>query len=78
MCLSVPMQITHIKGFEAQCAARGATRSVNLSLLQEHTVHVGDWVQIHLGYAIQTIDADSAEQSWALFDQLLADAPLAA
>ena len=72
------MQITRIEGLEAQCAARGARRSVNLSLLQEGKVQVGDWVQIHLGYAIHTIDAESAEQSWVLFDQLLADTPLVA
>lgn len=78
MCLSVPMQITRIEGFEALCAARGATRSVNLSLLQDRSVQAGDWVLIHLGYAVQIIDADSAEQSWALFDQLLAEAPLMA
>lgn len=70
MCLAIPMQITRIDGLNARCAIRGVERDVSLFLLQDEDVKVGDFVLIHVGYAIQTLSADAAEASWELFDQL--------
>ena len=74
MCLAVPMQITHIEGFSARCAAKGVERDVSLFLLQDETLQAGDYVLIHVGYAIQKLSAAEARSSWELFDQLLAEA----
>ncbi len=70
MCLAVPMQITAIDGFDAHCCARGVEREVSLFLLQGEPVTIGDFVLVHVGYAIQRISAEQARQSWELFDQL--------
>lgn len=72
MCLAIPMQITQINGFEARCSAKGVARDVSLFMLQDEPIGVGDWVLIHVGYAIQKISAEEARESWELFDQLLA------
>ena len=72
MCLAIPMQITQIDGFAARCSAKGVVRDVSLFMLQDEPIGVGDWVLIHVGYAIQKISAEEARESWELFDQLLA------
>ena len=71
MCLAVPMQVTRIDGLNARCAIRGVERDVSLFLLQDQKVQVGDFVLIHVGYAIQTLSAEEAASSWELFDQIL-------
>ena len=71
MCLAIPMRITHINGFEARCSAKGIAREVSLFMLQDEPVSIGDWVLIHVGYALQKISAEEAQESWELFDQLL-------
>lgn len=73
MCLAIPMQITHVDGFNARCAAKGVEREVSLFLLQDESIQVGDYVLIHVGYAIQKITEAEALSSWELFDQMYAE-----
>ncbi|MDD2761780.1 MAG: HypC/HybG/HupF family hydrogenase formation chaperone [Methylomonas sp.] len=70
MCLAVPMQITHIDGFNARCSAKGVQREVSLFLLQDDDIQVGDHVLIHVGYAIQKISEQDAQTAWELFDRM--------
>lgn len=72
MCLAVPMQITRLDGFSARCAARGVEREVSLFMLQDEGIVPGDFVLVHVGYAIQKISREDAEATWELFDQILA------
>ena len=72
MCLAIPMQITAIDGFVAQAAAKGVAREVSLFLLQDEMPVVGDYVMVHVGYAIQTMSAVEAHSAWELFDEMLA------
>ncbi|MCB1918386.1 MAG: HypC/HybG/HupF family hydrogenase formation chaperone [Candidatus Competibacteraceae bacterium] len=78
MCLAIPMQITQINGFEARCSAKGVMRQVSLFMLQDEPIGIGDWVLIHVGYAIQKISAEEARESWELFDELLAGEEMSA
>lgn len=71
MCLAIPMQISHIDGYNARCAAKGVQREVSLFLLQDDDVQVGDYVLIHVGYAIQKISEQDAKTAWELFDEML-------
>ena len=64
-------QVTRIDGLNARCAIRGVEREVSLFLLQGEDIKVGDFVLIHVGYAIQTLSAEEAASSWELFDQIL-------
>jgi hydrogenase expression/formation protein HypC len=72
MCLAVPMQVDAIQGFQARCSSKGVSRDVNLFLLQDQTVAVGEHVLVHLGYALQVIDAAEAQRYWDVFDEVLA------
>ncbi len=69
MCLGIPMQIVHIEGFSARCEAKGVTRTVSLFLLQDDMPRAGDHVIVHVGYALQTIDAARARDAWALWEE---------
>ena len=73
MCLAVPMQITKIDGFNAHCVAKGVERDVSLFLLQDETIKEGDYLLIHVGYAIQRISEEEALSTWELLDQMLAE-----
>lgn len=78
MCLAVPMQIIDIDGVDARCRARGVERLVSLFMLQHEPPQVGDWVLVHVGYALQRVDAEEARATWEVFDQLNAgEHPLA-
>jgi hydrogenase expression/formation protein HypC len=71
MCLGIPMQITAINGFNARCSAKGVEREVSLFMLQEEPITVGDFVMVHVGYAIQKMTSQEAQSTWELFDELL-------
>ena len=73
MCLAVPMKITKINGFQCTCEARGVAREVSLFMLQDETIEVGDHILVHVGYAIQKVSEEEAAESWALFDEVLAE-----
>lgn len=72
MCLGIPMQIVEIDGFTAHCEAKGVAREVNLFLLQDTSLSAGDFVMVHIGYAIQKITTDHALSAWELYDEMLA------
>ena len=71
MCLAVPMKIRKIEGFQCTCEARGIEREVSLFMLQDEQLEPGDNILVHVGYAIQKVSDEEAEESWALFDQIL-------
>ena len=72
MCLGIPMQIQEIDGFIAHCEAKGIQRDVNLFLMQDTALTCGDYVMVHVGYAIQKITEQHARSAWELYDEMLA------
>ena len=72
MCLAVPMTIKSIDGFACTCEARGIEREVSLFMMQGEELTPGDNVLVHVGYAIQKVSAEEAQETWALFDERLA------
>jgi hydrogenase expression/formation protein HypC len=69
MCLAVPAKITEINGEEAVLDYGGVTRKANISMLSD--VIVGDYVLVHVGYAISKLDEDVAKETLKLWDELL-------
>jgi hydrogenase expression/formation protein HypC len=72
MCLGIPMQIVEIQGFNARCTAKGVERDVSLFMLQHETCQPGEYVVVHVGYAIQKMTEEEAQSAWEIYDQLLA------
>lgn len=72
MCLGVAMRVVEIDGYNAVCEAKGVRREVSLFTLQDEPVAVGDYVMVHVGYAIQKMTEQEARSVWELLDQMLA------
>lgn len=71
MCLAIPMQLQHIDGLQARCEAKGVQRDVSLFMLQDEPLAPGDFVLVHVGYALQRISAQEAMSTWELLDEVL-------
>ncbi|OUD15489.1 HypC/HybG/HupF family hydrogenase formation chaperone [Thioflexithrix psekupsensis] len=71
MCLGIPMQIVEINQFIARCAAKGVERDVSLFMLQHEALSAGDYVMVHVGYAIQKMTEQEAQSSWELLDEMV-------
>ncbi|MCP5143068.1 MAG: HypC/HybG/HupF family hydrogenase formation chaperone [Chromatiales bacterium] len=72
MCLGIPMQVKSVSEFTARCEAKGIERDVSLFMLQHETIAEGDYVVVHVGYAIQKVTEADARTAWELYDQMLA------
>lgn len=66
MCLGIPGRIVEmVDGFADQLAlvdVEGAQRKINVGMLEEKPA-VGDWVLIHMGFALELIDEAKAEEA---------------
>jgi hydrogenase expression/formation protein HypC len=63
MCLGIPGQIVEIDADNDQLArvdVTGVRRIINIGLLEDEVLAVGDWVLIHVGFAMSKIDEDEA------------------
>ena len=69
MCLGIPMRVVTVDGLSSRCEAKGITRTVSLFLLQDAMPRPGDHVIVHVGYALQTISQEQAQDAWALWDE---------
>jgi hydrogenase expression/formation protein HypC len=69
MCLGIPGQVVEkLEGYGGQLAlvdVEGAQRKVNIGLLEDQRLASGDWVLIHMGFAVERVDAAAAEQAMA-------------
>jgi len=72
MCLGIPMQIKQIDGFNARCEAKGVERDVSLFMMQHEPLVDGDFVIVHVGYAIQKVSPEEAATAWEVYDEMLA------
>ncbi|MDI6643239.1 MAG: HypC/HybG/HupF family hydrogenase formation chaperone [Candidatus Hodarchaeaceae archaeon] len=65
MCLAIPGKVLKIERQAATVDFGGVRREVRLDLLRD--VREGDYVLVHVGYAIQTLDEEAAREilkSW--------------
>ena len=69
MCLAIPAQITAIDGQQAEADVGGVSRRVSIFLTPD--VNVGDYVLLHTGYAINTIDEAEARETLKLLQELV-------
>jgi hydrogenase expression/formation protein HypC len=73
MCLAVPGQVQSIEGEdeltrEGRVAFGGIVKRINLAYVPEAAV--GDYVLVHAGFAITTIDAAEAERTLAYLAEI--------
>ncbi|NBC35235.1 HypC/HybG/HupF family hydrogenase formation chaperone [Novosphingobium sp. FSY-8] len=68
MCLAIPARITALHdGAMATVNAGGVTRDVSVALLE--AVAVGDYVLLHVGYALHLISEEEARETLRMMAQ---------
>ncbi|MDQ7074166.1 MAG: HypC/HybG/HupF family hydrogenase formation chaperone [Gammaproteobacteria bacterium] len=77
MCLGIPGQIIEILDHDtlmAKVDVAGIQRPINIACIidPQHPPEqcIGDWVLVHVGFAMSRIDADEAEKTLALLTEL--------
>ena len=73
MCLGIPGRIVEFVGADRQLAradVSGVRRVVHVGLVEPNGLAVGDWVLIHVGFALSRIDAAEAERTLAFLRDL--------
>ena len=76
MCLGVPGQIVEFlepTHHLAKAEISGVRRAINVGLLVPDGLEVGDWVLIHVGFALSKIDEDEARRTLDFLEQLGSD-----
>ena len=74
MCLAIPARISEVVDDELRLAKveiAGVVRTVNVGLLDD--ARPGDWVLVHVGFALSVIDAEEAAATIALLQQMGAE-----
>lgn len=75
MCLAIPGQILEVVDSERRIAkvdVAGVRRNVNIGLLDAENAGVGpgDWVLIHVGFAISQVDEEEARATRDLLERM--------
>ena len=76
MCLAIPGMIVELPPAEPHLAlieVSGVRRRINIDLLREEGIALGDWVLIHVGFAMSKISATEADEQIRLLKMLGAD-----
>jgi len=64
MCLGIPGEVVEILADRPDLAkvdVSGVKRAINIGLLENEVVEPGDWVLIHVGFALSKIDEAEAK-----------------
>jgi hydrogenase expression/formation protein HypC len=73
MCLAIPAQITELKENNAATVnVGGVYKEISLALLPEKVI-VGDFVIMHVGFALSKLDKEVAKKTLADFQEMLKD-----
>ncbi len=69
MCLAIPAQVVELRdGDNAVVDLAGVRKEISLSLVEN--VVLGDYVIVHVGYALNKLDPEEATKTLALFAEL--------
>ena len=64
MCLGIPGEVVELLDDRPDLAkvdVSGVKRAINIGLLEDEKLEPGDWVLIHVGFALSKIDEEEAK-----------------
>jgi hydrogenase expression/formation protein HypC len=73
MCLGIPGEIVEIRDDDSQLATVdvvGVRRAINIGLIGREVLDKGDWVLVHVGFAMSKIDEAEAAATLELLSGL--------
>jgi hydrogenase expression/formation protein HypC len=65
------MQIIGINYPSGVAESKGVRRVIGLQLLPEDTLEIGDHVIVHVGFAIEKVDRQQADEIWEALEEVL-------
>ncbi|HTE70083.1 MAG TPA: HypC/HybG/HupF family hydrogenase formation chaperone, partial [Actinomycetes bacterium] len=71
MCLGIPGEVVELLDDPPDLAkvdVSGVRRAINIGLLSDEQVEPGDWVLIHVGFALSKIDEQEAKAALAFLE----------
>jgi hydrogenase expression/formation protein HypC len=68
MCLAIPMQLVERGEWDGTAELRGVQRRVSLLLCPE--AQTGEYVLVHAGYVLATVDAEEARKTLEVLDEV--------
>jgi hydrogenase expression/formation protein HypC len=71
MCLAIPGEVVRLLDDNDQLAlvdVVGVKRKINIGLLEDEPVGPGDWVLIHVGFAMSKVDEREAEEALRMLE----------
>jgi hydrogenase expression/formation protein HypC len=68
MCLGIPAQIIEIEGDTATVSYGSLTGYASVALVPD--VNIGDYVIIHAGFAIETVEPSEAKETLRLLREI--------
>jgi len=70
MCLAIPAQITELDSATEQAVVNvgGVSKTISLALIDDAVV--GDYVLIHVGYALNKLSVEEAEYTLRLIEEM--------
>ena len=71
MCLGIPGEVVELLDDPPDLAkvdVSGVRRAINIGLLSDEKVEPGDWVLIHVGFALSKIDEQEAKAALAFLE----------
>ena len=73
MCLAIPGKIVEIVDAEnsiAKVEVGGVRRNVNVGMLEKEEALVGNYVLIHVGFAMTRIDEHEAQETLRILEEI--------
>jgi len=73
MCLAIPGKIVEIVDAQnsiAKVEVGGVKRNINIGMLGENEAGIGDYVLIHVGFAMSKVDEKEAEETLRMLKQI--------
>ncbi|MCL1904832.1 MAG: HypC/HybG/HupF family hydrogenase formation chaperone [Methanomassiliicoccaceae archaeon] len=68
MCLAIPGKIISINGDTADIDFGGVVKQANITMVE---ARIDDWVVVHAGFAIETMDEEEARKTIELWNEVL-------
>ena len=73
MCLAIPTEVVEVRDDDPEMAVvevSGVRRTINVGLLAPEGVQPGDWVLVHVGFAMSKIDEAEARATLRLLEEM--------
>lgn len=73
MCLAIPGRIVEIVDEEnsiAKVEVGGVKRNVNIGMLAKEEARIGDYVLIHVGFAMSKVDEQQAQETLQVLKEI--------